>query len=225
MWHNDFVNRCLNSATPINDAASYGVTINPITPVPSEPYWRCVGVYHLKPTENRGGHYAFCAVRGEAGARVQNAIISANNNGLLSEAKCDKPDDEPDTNVPMRFGDTLTLRVAFAGLRSDTVSGIHTRHADEPGPGGELWNSIGHHSFFMVWQLTIAGTEPEPPEPPIEPPVTAHEVVIHIGDQTIHTADTTVVLTLGAVHTVQVAGQLVEALPEDIVITVEVVAL
>ncbi len=31
---------------------------------------------------------------------------------------------------------------------------MHTNHPDEPGPGGELWNSVGHHSFHVVFQRT-----------------------------------------------------------------------
>jgi hypothetical protein len=40
------------------------------------------------------------------------------------------------------------------------VENLHTKHADEPGPNGELWNSIGHHSFYAVFQRTRQAAAP-----------------------------------------------------------------
>lgn len=151
-------------------AIDYGVIVKPITPNPGELYWRCLGAYHLRPEENRGGQNVFCAVRGEARARVRMAIVAIDNNGIKTQAVCDKPANEPDTNAIMFFNDTLALQVDYAGLRSDTVAGFHTRHPDEHGPRGERWNSVGHHSFFTAWQLTTVTGQPQPePEPPPEP--------------------------------------------------------
>ena len=49
---------------------------------------------------------------------------------------------------------------ANAADKSDRVSHLHTDHDDERGPGGELWNSRFHHSFYVVFQRTrkAAGT-------------------------------------------------------------------
>lgn len=152
-------------------AVKYGVVVKPITPGTNEPYWRCIGVYHLRPEENRGGQNVFCAVRGEAGARVRMAEIAIDNNGIRTRAVCDKPAGEPDTNAIMFFNDTLSLRVDYAGMRSDIVTGFHTRHPDEPGPHGERWNSVGHHSFFVAWQMAFGPVVPVPqPDPEPEPP-------------------------------------------------------
>lgn len=157
-------------------AIDYGVIVKPVTPNPGELYWRCLGAYHLRPEENRGGQNVFCAVRGEAGARVRMAIVAIDNNGIKTQAVCDKPANEPDTNAIMFFNDTLALQVDYAGLRSDTVAGFHTRHPDEHGPRGERWNSVGHHSFFTAWQLTTAAGQPQPePEPPPVPEPPAYE--------------------------------------------------
>jgi len=51
-------------------------------------------------------------------------------------------------------------------LPSDRVENLHTKHADEPGPNGEIWNSIGHHSFYVIFQRTRQGATPLIVEPP-----------------------------------------------------------
>ena len=53
-------------------------------------------------------------------------------------------------------GQVTTVWIADPARPSDAVENLHTRHADEAGPGGELWNSIGHHSFYIQYQLTVA---------------------------------------------------------------------
>lgn len=225
MWHTDFYTRCLQSSTTINDAAGYGVTIEPVTVQPGDVYYKIIGIHHLTGPENGFNHHLYADVLDEQGRRIDRAELTVENfNGALGRLVADKQATEPGTNHPIWPNDRLSVWAGWkeegrpAPLPSDKAHGFHTLHPDE----GPL-NRTAHHSFYLVFQRTIA-TGQQPPVDP-EPPVTAHEIVIRIGDKTIHTADTTVVLTLGAVHTVQVAGQLVEALPEDIVITVEVVAL
>ena len=40
------------------------------------------------------------------------------------------------------------------------VENIHTNHPDQHGPGGEVWNSTGHHSFYVVFQRTKSVAAP-----------------------------------------------------------------
>jgi len=42
---------------PINDAAAYGVAIEPATVPPNAWYWQAVRVHHLTPEENGGNHH------------------------------------------------------------------------------------------------------------------------------------------------------------------------
>ena len=69
----------------------------------------------------------------------------------------DKPDNEPAANVEMYGGQIVWVELGGDDVPSERVAGMHTAHADEPGPGGENWNSYGHHSFYVVFQRTVAG--------------------------------------------------------------------
>jgi hypothetical protein len=41
-----------------------------------------------------------------------------------------------------------------ANDKSDRVENLHTAHPDEPLPDGSLLNTLGHHSFYVVFQRT-----------------------------------------------------------------------
>ena len=43
---------------------------------------------------------------------------------------------------------------AGANDKSDRVENLHTAHPDEPLPDGSLLNTLGHHSFYVVFQRT-----------------------------------------------------------------------
>ena len=71
----------------------------------------------------------------------------------------DKPDNEPAGNVDIYGGMHLVVWITGDGLASDRAENLHTNHADESGPHGELWNSIGHHSFALLFQRSVAGED------------------------------------------------------------------
>lgn len=225
MWHIDFINRCLNSPTVINDAAGYGVVIVPAVVTPGDIYYRIIGIHHLTPQENAGKRNLYLDVLDESGQRISGSKIAWGWQGQTPDqiqrtnpAVIDKPAYEPGGNISLDAGQIVSARVA--GAMSDMATNIHTGHDDEPGG-----NTRFHHSFYVVWQRTVATGQPPVDPDPQEPDVDAREIVIRIGEQTIHTGDTTVVLRLGAVQVIEIAGQRVEAEVEDIVITIEVVAL
>lgn len=60
-------------AQPSNDAANYAVSIIPAGPGTA---WRCIGIYHLKPSENNGRHNVFVEVLDEAGNRTRQPQIA-----------------------------------------------------------------------------------------------------------------------------------------------------
>lgn len=150
---------------PSNDAANYAVSI---IPAPPGTAWRCIGAYHLKPTENMRGHNCYIEVLDDQGNRTRQPQIAFSRwiDAALELRKLDKPNDEPATNIDIYKGDTITLRVADA-FPSDSVGNIHTRWADE-GSG----NSWGHHSYYVVFQLQRKGVIVTPP---IEPPTTPEQ--------------------------------------------------
>jgi hypothetical protein len=62
----------------------------------------------------------------------------------------------------MHFGQVVSVWIngtrPDAQDKSDQVENIHTAHPDEPLPDGTLLNSVGHHSFYVVFQRTRKGT-------------------------------------------------------------------
>jgi len=154
---------------PVNTAADYGVNIQR-SPAPTA--WRCIGVYHLSPGENRGRHNVFVEVLDTNGLRTTTPVIKWSwwIDASTQTLKLDKPLDEPAADIPIEAKSTITLRVDGGGYPSDTVGNIHSRHADE---GPEKWNSWGHHSFYVVFQLQSGNVvTPTPPGPtdPTQPP-------------------------------------------------------
>lgn len=144
--------------------ARYGVQIAPIPAAGLA--FRCIGVHHLLPGENGGNHNIFLDVLDQAGNRIQRAEIFWGWEGMRAgetprPAVVDKPANEPGTNISLNYGQTVYLSAdmpAFSDHPSDSVSGLHTRHPDET-PG----NTLGHHSFYVVFQLRDVGTSPPPP--------------------------------------------------------------
>ncbi len=48
----------------------------------------------------------------------------------------------------------ISGRSPNANEPSDRVENLHTQHPGEPGQHNESWNSVGHHSFYVVFQRT-----------------------------------------------------------------------
>lgn len=162
-WHTDFIAKCLSSDYPINDALAYNVRIMPIATSLGQQYYRVLGIHHLTPEENRGNRHLFCDVLDERGERIYNQRLQVQNNNIVTQIVIDKPLNEPGSNAPMVFGDTLNIWCL--GLNSESGVGFNTRYPDEA-PG----NTLGHHSFYIVFErVTDTGTpgpDPEPPDPP-----------------------------------------------------------
>jgi len=153
-WNKQFL------ASPgYNDAQNYGAQIK-TTPGAT---WRVIGVHHLSGAENMGNHHIYCDVLAAGGERVNLARLRLlQGQQAPVYAVIDKPANEPGTNFPL-WGETPAT-VMVAGATSDSVSGLRINHADE-----EIGNTIGHHSFYVVWQAAAGVVEPEPePEPPAE---------------------------------------------------------
>jgi hypothetical protein len=150
-------------AQPSNDASVYGVNI---VPARSLNAYRCIGVYHLRPEENKRRHHVYVEVLDEHGNRDRQPMLnwSASSDRPMQSRPLDKPDDEPASDIPMERWDTVTVRIndGKPGGDSDSVGNLHVRHPDEA-----EHNTWGHHSFYVVFQRQSAIM---PELPPIEPP-------------------------------------------------------
>ncbi len=162
----EFLNRppTHDPATILGSAARYAMRLEQAAETTGGDCWRVVGVHHLTPEENRGNHVVYVDLLDEQGNPLRDEQIQLQwgwegqrPDEKVDPRRFDKPTDEPGTNVEIYSGQLLWVRVAGAGLASDTVANLHTKHADEPGPQGENWNSIGHHSFYILFQRRRQG--------------------------------------------------------------------
>lgn len=151
-------------AQPANDAGNYGASI---VPAQASEAWRCIGIYHLTPTQNNRRHNVFIEVLDESGRRTNQPQIAFSRwmGNAVELRSLDKPDGEPAADIDIYNEDTITLWVAGA-LPSDSVGNLHTRHNDEG-----VQNTVGHHSYYVVFQLKRGTVVVVPPvEPPVLPP-------------------------------------------------------
>lgn len=165
----------------VNQARNYDVNVLPATGVAEGArYWKVVEVRHLSPLENRSKHNVYVDVVDEAGQRIRdnNLRIGWDWVGRRADERADpmpldKPDSEPAGNVPLGHpGQVTRVWVIGHGLASEAVENLHSNHPDEPTPGtNDLFNTRGHHSFYVRFQRTVAGavidkpTEPLPVDP------------------------------------------------------------
>ena len=143
----------------INDADSYGVRVVATPPAAGAVQWKAVGVHHLTPDENRGQHNAFVDILDEDGRPLRDPNLRA---GWSWEGRrpdedappqpLDKSLNEAAGNVPLFKGAQLEVWISDPNTASDRVTRLSTDHPDEPTPDGELFNSIGHHSYYVVFQ-------------------------------------------------------------------------
>ena len=168
LYDQQFIHR--PSAAAVNDAQAYGVHVEAVQPLPNQACWKVIGVHHLTPDENRSRHNAYVDILDEHGQRIRQSNLSlgwtweGKSDGPAQPKQFDKPADEPATDVPIEGGMTVSMWMEGDGI-SEKVSGLHTRHPDEPGSNGG-GNTYGHHSYFVVFQHAIGnGNDPPPTEP------------------------------------------------------------
>lgn len=166
---------------PSNDAEDYGVGILAVSPVGF--YYRVIGIHHLKPEENRGNRNIYVDVLDEDGRRMWGMRVNVHSWGNKSYNHLDKPSNEPGTNFPMYVNDIYNISVGDSDYPTESVTGLRSGHPDEAGKDGSLGNTIGHHSFYIVYQLTDARqvTEEPDPVPPVEPTLSLEETIVAEG--------------------------------------------
>lgn len=159
-----------------NDAESYGVAISNI----EDALYEVIGVHHLTPDENRGLQHVFIDVLDRNNQRIIGANIQwtwegRTQPGLPNPIRIDKPSGEI-ANLPFFSG----VKINIWHPSGNGVTGLSANHPDELGPNGEKWNTIGHHSFLVVFRrISDISSPPKPPDPPpTEPPTTETVMLI-----------------------------------------------
>ena len=158
-----------DNGEPINDAEPYSVRIVQAQVAEGETYWKVIGIHHLLPRENFSNHHVYLEALDEDGQRPNNppAFVGWTWQGRHADEPAnpvplDKGDSEAGGNITMHFGQVVSVWVQGIGPnaqdKSDLVENLHTAHADEPLPDGSLLNTIGHHSFYVVFQRTRSTT-------------------------------------------------------------------
>ncbi|MFN2202508.1 MAG: peptidoglycan DD-metalloendopeptidase family protein [Caldilineaceae bacterium] len=149
----------------LDGVEQYGVVFRPAKVAKGDRFWRVAGIHHLEPAENRGGHSVYVDAVDENGQRIEdpNLRIRWGWEGQRADEasppqKLDKRAPEPAGNVVLFLPQHTWVEIEGLGLSSDRVANLHTNHADEPAPGGELWNSRGHHSFYVLFQAVRSST-------------------------------------------------------------------
>ena len=154
-----------NGGEPINDAVNYGVRLVEADVAEGETYWKVLGIHHLLPRENFSKHNIYLEALDEQGQRIQNppAFGGWTWEGRRSHERAnpvplDKPQYEAAGNLAVYFGQVVSVWINGTSPdgreKSDRVENLHTTHPDEPLPDGSLLNTLGHHSFYIVFQRT-----------------------------------------------------------------------
>jgi hypothetical protein len=153
-----------------NAQEQYEVNIVAANVSEGETYWKAIGVHHLLPEENQSNHNVFLEALDEAGHRVQAPCALAGwtwkdkkPGEHVNPVVLDKPLSEPAGNIavfpPQKIAVWIQGLPQGPEAKSDHVENLHTMHDDECGPKGEIWNSYGHHSFYVVFQRTRKGAD------------------------------------------------------------------
>jgi len=168
-YNTEYLLNIKNQGQPINDSAEkYGVKIVEADVAEGETYWKVIGVHHLLPRENFSNHHVYLEALNEDGNRIKNppAWVGWTWEGRRPDERAnpvilDKPDAEAAGNIMLFFGQKASAWMNGTNRdgqdKSDRVENLHTTHPDEPLPDGTLLNTLGHHSFYVVFQRTRKG--------------------------------------------------------------------
>ncbi len=161
-WNRTFLDFFAKSGRAYNDAEKYGVKI--LTEIGAK--YVVIGVHHLTGAENAGNHHVYCDVLDEHGQRIHNALVGILQRGVGQFfVRVDKPANEPGCNHVLHSNvSNNTVFVSAQGELSERVDGLKSDHPDE-----ESGNTIGHHSFYVVWQRRDTA-QPAPLPAPLPAP-------------------------------------------------------
>jgi WD40 repeat protein/CHAT domain-containing protein len=149
--------RTMDPVSVLGHAETYEVEIEAVDGTFGDEYWRIIGLYHLISEENSGRHHVFVDIIDEAGNRIENPNVYLQfgwQGQAVGESPMlvafDKPSSETAANIPLWRNMNIWLSIADSERESERVSNLHTEWPDADDAG----NSVFHHSFYIVFQLT-----------------------------------------------------------------------
>jgi hypothetical protein len=154
---------------PVNEAAAYGVRLEPANAPGDSPFWQVVNVRHLSADENRGKHNVFVRVLDATGQRDRNPALRAAYTweGRRPEENAPpRPLDKGDADlghadIDVNKGQHISVWIEGDGLPSARVANLHTDHeANEKSSDGQDGNTRFHHSFLVTFQRTQSDPAP-----------------------------------------------------------------
>ena len=194
-YNRQFLEKVKRGEPAFNNSTKYGIDITELSgtsiPLNTKQYWRVIGVHHLTGSENMGNHHVYADVLDGDGRRINNSrMVLRQGTSPPLYAVVDKPANEAGTNFPLWSSTRASVGVEYPAnnpLPTETVNGIRTDHADE-----EIGNTWGHHSFYVVFQLTTVPEQKDEeekenvPEQPIDDtPLSLEETIALVGQPKI----------------------------------------
>jgi hypothetical protein len=121
---------------PVNEAAAYGVRLEPANAPGDSPFWQVVNVRHLSADENRGKHNVFVRVLDATGQRDRNPALRAAytwEGRRPDESAPPRPLDKGDADlghadIDVNKGQHISVWIEGDGLPSARVANLHTDH-------------------------------------------------------------------------------------------------
>lgn len=140
---------------------TWGATYTPATVTPGQEYWKLVQADG--PQDIGGNHHVFVDVWDENGVRKVGVPV-AFFHFKDGEPRTDRKKTEPKTGEPYAVDWPM-----YAGGNAYGVYVDDGEHVSETIFGFGLGSFVRHHSFRLIFRLTVAAQEPMPP-PVVVPP-------------------------------------------------------
>ena len=151
------------------DLSHFGASIQQANVLAGTTYWKIVEARHADPNREFGGdQHIYIEAIDENGNQLRDLEAHIEQGGQIHRPRLDKGLNEPGTNWPL-FRDTQVI-VSMSGA-SDRVGPLHTTRAAYK--GGD-WH---HHTWYIVFQRTIAGGE----QPPVVDGGEIPEPIVDVG--------------------------------------------
>lgn len=151
------------------DLIAWGATYTPATVAPGQEYWRLVSADG--PMDIGGNHHIYVDVWNRDGERIVGVPVQLWNGEPVTFKSEPKTGEPAALSIPLYAGGNAYGVHVIDGRPSDKIFGMG------------LGNFVPHHSFRLIFQLTLAVQEPGTQPPiivPPDPPMTLKEALDNV---------------------------------------------